>query len=51
MLATVSDTVGTLSNDVVGTIAPVEAAVQPVLTPMSDSVGTLISAQPAGAAG
>ena len=38
---TVSDSVGTLTNDVAGTIAPVEAAVQPVLATVSDSVGTL----------
>ena len=31
VLATVTDTVGTLTNDVAGAIAPVEAAVQPVL--------------------
>ena len=36
-----TDTVGTLTHDVVGTIAPVEAAVQPVLTTVTDTVGTL----------
>jgi hypothetical protein len=34
-------TVGSLSNDVVGAIAPVEAAVQPVLTTATDTVSTL----------
>ena len=38
---TVSDTVGTLTNDVAGVIAPVEAAVQPVLATVTDTVGTL----------
>jgi hypothetical protein len=41
VLATVTDTVGTLTNDVVGAIAPVEAAVQPVLATVTDTVGTL----------
>jgi hypothetical protein len=41
VLATVSDTVSTLTNDVAGTIAPVEAAVQPVLATVSDTAGTL----------
>ena len=36
-----SDSVGTLTNDVAGVTAPVEAAVQPVLETVSDSVGTL----------
>jgi hypothetical protein len=40
--ATVTDSVGTLSHDVVGTVAPVvEAAVQPVLATVTDAVGTL----------
>ena len=34
-------TVGSLSNDVVAAIAPVEAAVQPVLTTVTDTVGSL----------
>jgi hypothetical protein len=34
-------TVGSLSNDVAGAIAPVEAAMQPVLTTVTDTVGTL----------
>jgi hypothetical protein len=33
--------VGSLTHDVAGTIAPVEAAVQPVLTTVTDTVGTL----------
>jgi hypothetical protein len=37
----VTDTVGTLTNDVIGTSAPLEAAVQPVLTTVTDTVGTL----------
>ena len=41
VLATVTDTVGTLTNDVAGTLAPVEAAVQPVLATVTDTVGTL----------
>ena len=41
VLTTVTDTVGTLTDDVAGTIAPVMAAVQPVLTTVTDTVGTL----------
>jgi hypothetical protein len=41
VLATVSDTVGTLTHDVAGALAPVEAAVQPVLATVSDTLGTL----------
>jgi hypothetical protein len=41
VLATVSDAVGMLTNDVAGTIAPVEAAAQPVLATVSDAVGSL----------
>jgi len=40
VLTTVTDTVGTLTNDVAGVIAPVEAAVQPVLTTVTNTVGT-----------
>src|SRR3979409_2194382 len=38
---TVGSLSGSLSNDVMGTIAPVEAAVQPALTTATDAVGTL----------
>jgi hypothetical protein len=38
---TATDTVGTLSSDVAGAIAAVEAAVQPVLMTATDTVGTL----------
>ena len=54
VLATVTDTVGTLTHDVAGTIAPVEAAVQPVLTTVTDTVGTLaadVSRRDCGAGG
>ena len=40
VLTTVTDTVGTLSNDVVDAIAPVVAAAQPVLAPVTDTVDT-----------
>ena len=36
-----TDTVGTLTDDVAGTIAPVVAAAEPVLTTVTDTVGTL----------
>ena len=36
-----TNTVSTLSDDVAGTIAPVEAAVQPVLATVTDTVSTL----------
>jgi hypothetical protein len=41
VLTTVGDTAGTLTHDVVGTIAPIEAVVQPVLTTVGDTAGTL----------
>ena len=41
VLTTVTDSVGTLTDDVAGTIAPVVAAAEPVLTTVTDSVGTL----------
>ncbi len=41
VLATVTDTVGTLTHDVGNTVAPVETATQPVLTTVTDTVGTL----------
>jgi hypothetical protein len=41
MLATVSDIAGTLTDDVAGTLAPVEAVVQPVLATVNDIAGTL----------
>jgi hypothetical protein len=40
-LATVTDGVSTLSHDMVGAVAPVEAAMQPVLATVTDSAGTL----------
>ena len=39
VLATVTDSVGTLINDVVDVIAPVVAAAEPVLATVTDSVG------------
>ena len=36
-----TDSAGALTDDVAGTIAPVDAAAQPVLTTVTDSVGTL----------
>ena len=50
VLTTVTDTVGSLSNDVVAGIAPVEAAVQPVLTTVTDTVGSLSNDVVAGIA-
>jgi hypothetical protein len=41
VLTTVSDTVGTMTHDVAGAVAPVEAAVQPVLATATDSASTL----------
>ncbi len=41
VLATVTDTASTLSNDVAGAIAPVEAAAQPVLATVTDTASTL----------
>jgi hypothetical protein len=41
VLATVGDTVGTMTHDVAGAVAPVEATVQPVLATVGDTVGTM----------
>src|SRR4029077_20896644 len=44
VLTTVTDTVGSLSNDVVAGIATVEAAVQPGLTTGNDTADPLLAA-------